>query len=277
MGLPSISLVTPSFRHGRFLERTILSVLAQEYRRLEYVVQDGGSDDGTLEILQSYGPRLSRWSSEPDGGQSQAINRGFAPTSGEVMGWLNSDDLLLPGALHRVGEMFRRHPEIDVVYGNRVLVDEHDMQVGRWVLPGHDGELLSWADYVPQETLFWRRRAWERVGGRVDESFRFAMDWDLLIRMRDSGARFLHIRHLIGAFRVHASQKTSDCIETIGEPEMDRIRERIHGRVPTRAEIDRNVRPFLRRHVRADLLHAIHRSTAGLSWLPVQPEGRAVP
>jgi hypothetical protein len=277
VGLPSISLVTPSFRHGRFLERTMLSVLAQGYGRLEYVVQDGGSDDGTLEILRSYGPRLSRWASEPDDGQSQAINRGFASTSGEVMGWLNSDDLLLPGALRRVGEVFCRHPEVDVVYGNRVLVDERDMQIGRWILPGHDGEVLSWADYVPQETLFWRRRAWERVGGRVDESFQFAMDWDLLVRMRDSGARFMHIPHLIGAFRVHASQKTSDSIETIGEPEMDRIRARIHGRVPAPAEIDRHVRPFLRRHVRADLLHAMHRRTAGLRWSPAQLEGRAAP
>jgi glycosyltransferase involved in cell wall biosynthesis len=271
-GLPQISLVTPSFRHGRFLERTLLSVLAQQYPRLEYVVQDGGSDDGSLEILHAHAPRLARWASERDSGQSQAINRGFASTSGDVMGWLNSDDLLLPGALQRVGEVFRQHPEIDVVYGNRVLIDQRDMCIGRWILPGHDGEVLSWADYVPQETLFWRRRAWERAGGHVDESFRFAMDWDLLVRMRDAGARFMHVPHLIGAFRVHPAQKTADALLSVGAYEMDRIRSRIHGRVPHHTEIHRHLGPFLRRHVHADLLHEMHRRATGLWWRPVLRE-----
>lgn len=270
--LPEISLVTPSFRHGRFLERTLLSVLAQRYPRLEYVVQDGGSDDGTTDILRSYGSRLARWASERDSGQSQAINRGFASTSGEVMGWLNSDDLLMPAALRRVGELFREHPDVDVVYGNRLIIDDRDMQIGRWILPGHDSEVLSWADYVPQETLFWRRRVWDRIGGRVDESFRFAMDWDLLVRMRDAGAKFMHIPQLMGAFRVHPEQKTSDALRSSGALEMNRIRSRIHGRVPDQPEIDRHVHTFLRRHIRADAVHAMYRSATGLMWRPALRE-----
>src|SRR6202162_2378644 len=98
------------------------------------------------------------------------------------MAWLNSDDIMLPGALAYVATYFNQHPGIDVVYGHRILIHENDQQNGRWVMPGHNYDLLSWADYIPQETLFWRRRIWDKVGGRVDESFRFAMDWDLLVR-----------------------------------------------------------------------------------------------
>jgi glycosyltransferase involved in cell wall biosynthesis len=249
---PTISIVTPSFRQAGFIERTIKSVLDQDYPRLEYAVQDGGSDDGTVQILERYAHRLA-WASEPDSGQTQAINRGFARTRGEIMAWLNSDDILLPGALAAVADYFRRHPEVDVVYGNRVLIDERDCLIGRWVMPPHDDNILSWADYVPQETLFWRRRIWEKVGGRVDESFRFAMDWDLLVRFRDAGARFKRLPRFLGGFRIHEKQKTSAAIGDIGFQEMDRIRERVHGRVPSGMEVRRAVAPYLLRHVASDV------------------------
>ena len=261
---PTISLVTPSFRQARFIERTLRSVLDQGYPALEYFVQDGGSDDGTRTILERYGARLAGWESAPDSGQTQAINRGFARTpNGEIMAWLNSDDLLLPGALAYVADYFNRHPEVDVVYGHRILIDEDDREIGRWVMPPHDDRVLSWADYVPQETLFWRRAIWEKAGGQVDESFRFAMDWDLLVRFRAAGARFARLPRFLGGFRIHAHQKTSAVITDVGFREMDRIRERVLGRVPSRDEVRNAVAPYLLRHVASDLWwRACNRLTA---------------
>ena len=267
--LPDITLVTPSYRQGEFIERTIASVLGQQYPKLQYVVQDGGSDDQTHQILSAYSGRIARYRSERDSGQSQAINRGFSDTSGEIMGWLNSDDMILPGALRRVAAVFLENPDVDVVYGNRVIIDGHDRQVGRWILPGHDGEVLSWADFIPQESLFWRRRVWERVGARVDETFRFAMDWDLLIRFRTAGARFLHMPRVIGAFRVHSGQKTAGTMEQIGLQEMSRIRQSIHGRVPSDLEVAQHISSFMRRHVAAELRYGAVRRLTWAWWRPV--------
>jgi hypothetical protein len=226
---PTISIVTPSFGQGHFLERTLYSVVNQNYPALEYVVQDGGSTDDTVEILRRYESSLTNWSSEPDGGQGDAINRGFAQTSGEIMAYLNSDDLLLPGALAYVAGYFAAHPEIDVVYGHRVMIDEHDRQIGSWVMPAHDDQVLTLLDFVPQETLFWRRTAWEAAGGQIDPSLRFAIDWDLLLRLHDSGAKMVRLPRVLGAFRVHDEQKTAiwndQCLI-----ECDALRRRVHGR-----------------------------------------------
>jgi len=254
---PTISIVTPSFEQGSFIERTLLSVFNQRYPKLEYFVQDGGSKDSTVEVLKKHEDNLSGWVSEKDNGQSQAINRGFAKTSGEIMAWLNSDDLLLPGALETVAEYFNRHPEVDVVYGNRLLIDQNDMEIGRWIMPGHYSSVLSWVDYIPQETLFWRRTMWEKVGGQIDESFRFAMDWDLLVRFREAGAQFAHIPQFIGAFRIHEHQKTSAAINEIGHREMERIRERSLGRVPSYKEIRNAVFPYLLQHIVVDMTYRI--------------------
>ena len=250
---PRISLVTPSFRQAGYIERTLRSVLDQEYPNLEYHVQDGGSTDGTPEILQRYAGRLARWDSRPDKGQSEAINLGFAGTTGEIMAWLNSDDILLPGALAYVADYFTRHPAVDVVYGHRILIDENDDDIGRWMMPAHNDEVLSWADYVPQETLFWRRRIWEKVGARIDESFRFAMDWDLLVRFREAGARFARLPRFLGGFRIHPHQKTCADISDVGFREMDRIRERVLGRVPSGFEVRKAIVPYLLKHVATDL------------------------
>ncbi|KPF46972.1 beta-1,6-glucanase [Rhizobium sp. AAP43] len=256
---PRVSLVTPSFRQGHYLGETIRSVLGQNYHNLEYFIEDGGSDDNTLEVLKTYESQLSGWISEPDKGQSHAINKGFKRTSGDLMGWLNSDDLLLPGAIETVVRYFADHPEVDVVYGNRIIVDENGFEIGRWIMPGHDSSILSWADYVPQETLFWRREIWEKVGGQIDESFRFAMDWDLLVRFRDAGAKFAHIPRFMGAFRIHQQQKTSAEISEIGFQEMNRIRQRIHGHVPTQQQIHKAMVPFLLKHIWVDLKWRIFR------------------
>ncbi|RJP84291.1 MAG: glycosyltransferase [Desulfobacteraceae bacterium] len=254
---PLISIVTPSYRQADFIERTIQSLFQQQYPRLEYIVQDGGSSDGTVDILKKYEDQLVRWASEKDGGQSDALNTGFGYATGDIMAYLNSDDMLLPGVLHYVARYFAAHPEIDVVYGHRVLIDEYDQEIGRWVMPPHDDEVLSWADYIPQETMFWRRGIWEKAGGLIDKNFKFAMDWDLILRFRDAGARIVRLPRFLGAFRIHPHQKTSAEISQQGEMEMGLLRERCHGRKVSDAEVHHHIKKYLFRHV---LLHKLYRA-----------------
>lgn len=222
--LPRISIVTPSMNQSHFLELTIQSVIDQNYPDLEYIVQDGGSSDGTCEVLKNYERHLTHWESVPDNGQAHAINRGFRHATGEIMSFLNSDDLLLPGTLNYVADFFNRNPDVDVVYGHRILIDTEGKEIGRWILPPHDTKVIRWADYVPQETMFWRRRVWETVGGALDQGLRFAMDWDLILRFDEAGAMFARIPRFLGAFRIRPDQKTSSLMETWGNFEMNLLR-----------------------------------------------------
>jgi glycosyltransferase involved in cell wall biosynthesis len=249
---PVISIVTPSFQQGRFLARTLQSVISQGYPALEYVVRDGGSTDETVEVLERFDASLTYWQSKPDDGQADAINRAFERTSGEIMAWINSDDILLPGALAYVARYFDEHPDVDVVYGHRVMIDEFDRKIGEWILPPHDDKTLTFADYVPQETLFWRRRIWEAAGGFVDPALSFAVDWDLLLRFREAGGKIVRLPRFLGAFRVHADQKTTVDHE-IGRAECDRLRQRVHGRSVPIEEVGRLIRPYLLRHMVSDL------------------------
>jgi glycosyltransferase involved in cell wall biosynthesis len=268
---PTISLVTPSFQQGAFLPRTLYSVVSQNYPNLEYVVQDGGSTDETVEVLRRFEPLLAGWTSERDEGQADAVNRGFARTTGEVMGFLNSDDLLLPGALAYVASYFSQHPDVDVVYGNRILIDEEDREIGMWVLPRHDDRALTLADFVPQETLFWRRPIWDAIGGALDKDFGYALDWDLLLRMREAGARIVHLRRFLGAFRVHEQQKSTAALD-LGAAECKLLRQRVHGRNMSQDELVARLRPYLRRHL---LAHALARGARTLPF-PASPV-RTVP
>ena len=245
---PTISIVTPTFNGAPFIPFALESVLDQEYPALEYFIQDGGSTDDTLAVVERYGDRLAQVRSEPDSGMAQAINRGFQSSTGELMAYLNGDDILLPGTLQYVAAYLTAHPEVDVVYGHRVVIDADHAEVGRWVLPRHQDDVLSWTDYVPQETLFWRRSIWDRVGGALDESFRFAVDWDLLLRFRDAGARFVRLPRFLAAFRVHGSQKTATELTGLGAEEILRIREREAGRPISHAEIRQRLEPYIRRH-----------------------------
>ncbi|MDR3491459.1 MAG: glycosyltransferase family 2 protein [Gammaproteobacteria bacterium] len=246
---PTISLVTPSFNQGEFIERTILSVIEQKYPALEYIIQDGGSNDNTQEVIQKYASSLKYWDSQKDNGQSHALNLGFEHATGEIMAYLNSDDILLPGTLAYVANYFTSNPNIDVIYGHRILIDEHDHEIGRWVLPPHNSKVLKWADYIPQETLFWRKSIWDKAGAQIDESFKFAMDWDLLLRFQKAGARFARLPRFLGAFRIHSHQKTSAQISKVGVDEMHRLRTRSHGRQVSHIEIKRNIIPYLIKHI----------------------------
>jgi glycosyltransferase involved in cell wall biosynthesis len=247
--LPSMSIVTPSFEQGRFLRQSLDSVLDQEHPCLEYFVQDGGSTDESAAILSDYDGRLNGWETAPDRGKAHAINVAFRRTSGEIMGWLNSDDLLMPGALMYVARFFACNPRISVLYGNRILIDEGGLEVGRWILPEHDSDILRWVDFIPQETLFWRRSLWDAVGGGLDESLQFAIDWDLLLRFQDAGARFAHVPHFLGAFRVHPQQKTSAQIDSLGAKEVAALRRKYLGFEPSENEVMKRTKSYLSRHL----------------------------
>jgi glycosyltransferase involved in cell wall biosynthesis len=220
----TISIVTPSFNQGTYIERTVRSVLGQGYPKLQYVVMDGGSTDSTLKVLRPYVPYFHHFSSGPDQGQADALARGFNKTSGDIMAYLNSDDLLAPGTLHFVSDYFQDHPEIDFVYSHRCIVDPSDRVTGYWYLPPHSNYLMRCLDLIPQETCFWRRSLFEAVGN-VDRSYRFAMDYDLFVRMMEQG-RFRRVQRVLAAFRQHESAKTTQLFETIGASEVRAVRKK---------------------------------------------------
>jgi glycosyltransferase involved in cell wall biosynthesis len=252
---PRISVVTPSLDQGEFIEQTLRSVLDQGYPNLEYIVQDGGSTDGTLSILDRYEPQLAHLASEPDRGQADAINRGFQKSSGDVLAYLNADDLLLPGSLSTVGRFFADHPDVDVAYGHRIVIDRSGREIGRWVLPPHDDDALRWVDYVPQETVFWRRRVWRSTGSAMTREFDLVLDWELLLRFLESGAKFVRLNRFIAAVRSHAGQKSQRYVEH-GAIECRKLRARYLGRLPSDGEIASAIRPY---HLKQLLWHAGYR------------------
>jgi hypothetical protein len=253
---PRITVVTPSFNHGAYIERTIRSVINQGYPNLEYVVQDGGSTDRTGEILARHAHELARVVSQADHGQADAINRGFARTTGEIMAYLNSDDLLLPGSLASVASFFARHPEVDAVYSHRLVIDAADRDIGMWMLPPHRDWVLTLADYVPQETLFWRRRAWEQAGGCLNTDLHFALDWDLLLRFMANQANLVRLPRFLGAFRTHPKQKTLASTD-LGHHETASLRDHWHGYEMSPVEVTMRLRQFYRRHLMTRYLHRL--------------------
>lgn len=254
---PKISVVVPTFNSERYLTDTMRSLEQQNYPSLEIVIQDGGSTDATLAIIDSFSHVISSVVSSVDRGQAHALNRGFRRTSGDILAYLNSDDLLLPNALHRIAEWFNRHSEIDVIYGHRLLIDEHSRDIGRWILPPHVDDAFLWQDFIPQETMFWRRELWEKIGGQFDEALQFAMDWDLILRFHGAKARFLRLNAFLGAFRVHEHQKTSTLLNSVGLREIEALRRRVHKKTITPEQLCCKVRYYLLRHFCYDRLHAL--------------------
>lgn len=225
MNVPKVSIVTPSYNQAQYIGWTVRSVLLQRYPNLEYIVMDGGSNDGTMGVLAPYRDRLAHLTHARDKGQSDAVSRGFARSTGEIMSYLNSDDMLAPGALTFVADFFARHPDVDVVYSHRCTVDGDNIVRWHWLLPHHNNWYQSRWDLIPQETCFWRRRVFEKCGN-VDPGFRFALDYDLFVRFMRAGAKFVRLNRFLGIFREHDAAKTSQWMETVGAEEIRRVRDR---------------------------------------------------
>lgn len=205
MAWPRITLVTAVLNAGRYIEQTIQSVICQEYPNLEYLVVDGGSTDETLEIIRKYERYITWWVSEPDNGMYDALNKGFARSTGEIMGWISANDHLHMGALTAVGSVFRAFPEVEWMTGLRACSNEDGITI--WV-----GKLNRWSQmrflaganrYIPQESTFWRRGLWDRAGGCVDASRRKESDFELWVRFFRH-AQLYSVNCLLGAFRYHA-------------------------------------------------------------------------
>ncbi len=226
---PLVSIVTPSFNQQEFLEETILSVLDQDYPALEYFVIDGGSTDGSVEIIEKYADKLTGWVSESDQGQTDAINKGFAGSRGEIMAWLNSDDIYHQGAVRSAVEFFRNNPEIGLVYGDTDLIDMTGRRIGKFNAQQTSYQrLMRGGVYIPQPAAFWRKDLWER-SGPLDPSFYFAMDYDLWVRFAKL-APIQYFPKLLASFRIHGEGKTTVSDDRCW-PEMRKIQKREGGSI----------------------------------------------
>lgn len=215
MSLPVITIITPSYNQADFLEATIRSVLMQNYPNLEYIVIDGGSTDGSIEIIHRYQDRLAYWVSEPDTGQCQALNKGFVRATGDWMAWLNSDDIFLPGALWAVARTIRSNLECEWIVGAVDFVDADlkPMGVFKPICRTDD-----WLDFVctkrkngtalPQAGSFWSRKAWN-TAGQLDESLHYAMDHEYWGRLAYHGFRPVCLQQTMALFRLHQQAKTA--------------------------------------------------------------------
>lgn len=198
---PLISIITPSFNQGRFIEETIKSILEQDYPNIEHIVVDGGSTDNTVEILKKYDGKI-KWISEKDKGQSDALNKGFGMAKGEILGWLNSDDMYLPGTISKIMNYFETHPDVGMVYGKTYFTDEFGVITDSFPTEPFNLKKLAWFNFIAQSSAFYRKRVYFDSGG-VDLNLRYVIDYDMWPRM----ARITRIEYLpdfFSKYRLHA-------------------------------------------------------------------------
>lgn len=223
---PLVTIVTPSYNQGEFIAETIDSVIGQNYPPIEYLVMDGGSTDGTVEILRQYGGQL-RWESGVDAGQSDAIHRGFALSHGEIIAWINADDLYAPMAISRAVETLQTHPAAALVYGRAELIDREGRITGEQMhMPWDFDTLLNRVNFIPQTATFFRRSAYEAVGG-ISVDLHYVMDYDLWLKL---GRQFevIAIPDILARVRMYPETKTASG----GLPRIEEMRRMIgrHGR-----------------------------------------------
>jgi glycosyltransferase involved in cell wall biosynthesis len=204
-----VSVIIPSFNQGQFLNETIHSVVSQSYRNREVIVIDGGSTDATVQVLEKLSPQINYWVSETDNGQSHAFNKGLLKASGEIIGWLNSDDLYLGESIRGAVEYFDKHPEIDIVFSDYIFIDKDSRFIKRRREIPFSLSVYLWTGdcYHANCAGFFRRRVFEMIGG-LDENLHFGMDYEFYLRAATSGCRIGHRRGYWGAYRFHDMSKS---------------------------------------------------------------------
>ena len=226
----TLSIITPSYLQGHFIERTIQSVLSQEIPKLEYVVRDGGSTDETVPILRRYENRL-RWVSEKDGGQADAVNKGILSSSGEIIGWLNSDDIYYPHALETVLSFFGRHPEVEVIYGEANHIDPEDRVLERYYTEDWNYERLKDICFLCQPAVFFRRQVVKKHGV-LDAGLRYCMDYEYWLRV-GKHTPFFRLPEILAGSRMYKDNKTMRYRARVHAEINDMFKRRL-GQIPTR-------------------------------------------
>lgn len=233
---PRVSIVTPSYNQGQFIERTILSVLRQDYPNIEYIVLDSLSTDKTPAVLDRYRRKITKIIQAKDKGQADAINTGFQLATGEILAYLNSDDCYSSSNVvsHAV-QQYIDNPDVDVLYGRRFYIDQNGFLINAHQHAPFDAERVKRSCYIPQECAFWTKDVYERVGNHINVDFHFAIDYELWFRFLEIGARFLAVDKHYGLFRWHDDSKSNAAFENVGLPEIAKLQEKYLGKaVPTR-------------------------------------------
>jgi len=208
LNYPKISIITPSFNQGQFLEETILSVINQNYPNLEYIIIDGGSTDKSIGIIKKYEKQINYWVSERDNGQSEAINKGFKKATGDIIGWINSDDLVIQGAFNAIAKYFIKNPDTIFINGYTLRIDEESKILFNNHIMRQNSFFSKHGIFnVAQQSMFWRRELHDKIG-LLNESFHAEMDKEFLIRVFESKVKIGHINKTLGAIRIHNSTKT---------------------------------------------------------------------
>jgi len=246
-----ISIITPSYNQGIFIEKTIKSVLNQDYSDFEYLIYDGGSTDKTTEVLQEYSSKLY-WISEKDNGQAHAVNKGIMKSSGDIIGWLNSDDIYYPGTLEKVADFFKAHPNIDILYGNACHIDREDKPFEDYPTQQWSIEQLKETCFICQPTVFFRKNIFKKYG-LLREDLNYCMDYEYWLRLSKENVQFGFIPEKLAGSRMYQDNKTLGARIKV-HAEINDMFQELFGEVPTRwvinyahvqieNKIDRNVQP----------------------------------